>query len=148
MNTNQNDRELSWDDVIPENAQPYEFKLIPKGDYYFLVESLEKGRFNGNEKNPPCSYAEIKLRIVDENDAYIGKVTHRVYLKESNLPSITGLFTTVGLKESGKALKMCWDELPGCRGRVRITTRKYKNKSGEEVEINSVSHFLCDEVPF
>lgn len=72
------ERELQWDDVIEKEGS--EFATLPEGDYTFMVESFERGRFTPKEGNklPACNMATLKLRIdTPEGAAYIN---HQLYL--------------------------------------------------------------------
>ena len=50
MNTT--DRALSWDDEFTNEQQ--EFVLLPEGEYPFEVTGMERARFDGSAKLPPC----------------------------------------------------------------------------------------------
>lgn len=59
MNTT--DRALSWDDEFTNEQQ--EFVLLPEGEYAFEVTGMERARFEGSAKLPPCSMAKLTLKI-------------------------------------------------------------------------------------
>ena len=75
MNTT--DRALSWDDEFTNEQQ--EFVLLPEGDYAFEVTGMERARFEGSAKLPPCSMAKLTLKIFGgaKGDT---TVTDRLYL--------------------------------------------------------------------
>ena len=56
MNEMNTDRALSWDDEFTNEQQ--EFVLLPEGDYAFEVTGMERARFEGSAKLPPCSMAK------------------------------------------------------------------------------------------
>ena len=61
MNDMNTDRALSWDDEFTNEQQ--EFVLLPEGDYAFEVIGMERARFAGSAKLPPCSMARLPLKI-------------------------------------------------------------------------------------
>ena len=56
MNTT-TDRALGWDDEFTNVSQ--DFVLLPEGEYYFEVTGMERARFEGSAKLPPCSMAKL-----------------------------------------------------------------------------------------
>lgn len=72
---NTTDRALDWDDEV-SNEQP-EFVLLPEGEYAFEVTELERARYEGSAKLPPCKMAKLTLHIFggDKGDTTI---THRL----------------------------------------------------------------------
>ena len=70
-------RELGWDDVI-ENDGP-DFVMLPSGEYPFRVTKLERARFQGSSKLPPCNMAVLTIQV-DGGDKGTAIVTHRLYL--------------------------------------------------------------------
>ena len=54
---NTTDRALDWDDEV-SNEQP-EFVLLPEGEYAFEVTELERARYEGSAKLPPCKMAKL-----------------------------------------------------------------------------------------
>ena len=77
MNEMNTDRALNWDDEFTNEQQ--EFVLLPEGDYAFEVTGMERARFEGSAKLPPCSMAKLTLKIFGgaKGDA---TVTDRLYL--------------------------------------------------------------------
>lgn len=68
---------LGWDDEFTNEQQ--EFVLLPEGEYPFEVTQMERARYEGGAKLPPCSMAKLTLRIYGgaKGDT---TVTHRLYL--------------------------------------------------------------------
>ena len=52
---------LGWDDEFTNEQQ--EFVLLPEGEYPFEVTQMERARYEGGAKLPPCSMAKLTLRI-------------------------------------------------------------------------------------
>ena len=69
-------RAFGWDDEFTNEQQ--EFVLLPEGDYPFEVTGMERARYEGGAKLPPCSMAKLTLRIYGgaKGDT---TVTHRLY---------------------------------------------------------------------
>lgn len=113
------ERELQWDDVIEKEGG--EFLSLPEGDYTFMVESFERGRFTPkeNSKLPACNMAILKLKIdTPEGTAYIN---HQLYLHTKMESRLSEFFASIGQKKKGEALKMNWNTVPGSTGRAHIT---------------------------
>ena len=51
---------IGWDDPV-EKGQDY--ILLPEGEYDFVIESFERSWFDGSEKAPACTKAELKLKV-------------------------------------------------------------------------------------
>ena len=84
MNTT--DRALSWDDEFTNEQQ--EFVLLPEGDYAFEVTGMERARFEGSAKLPPCSMAKLTLKIFGV-DAFTGLLlVGSQFLPHQNAPCV------------------------------------------------------------
>ena len=95
MNTT--DRALSWDDEFTNEQQ--EFVLLPEGEYAFEVTGMERARFEGSAKLPPCSMAKLTLKIFGgaKGDT---TVTHRLYL-HTKTQGLLGLSLRASVSASG-----------------------------------------------
>lgn len=91
MNTT--DRALSWDDEFTNEQQ--EFVLLPEGEYAFEVTGMERARFEGSAKLPPCSMAKLTLKIFGgaKGDT---TVTHRLYLHTKTQGLLGAFFESIG----------------------------------------------------
>lgn len=59
---NQNlEREFGWEDEIVVDGQ--EFIDIPDGEYDFLIESIDRNRYQGSAKIPACNQAKVTLIV-------------------------------------------------------------------------------------
>ena len=96
MNTT--DRALSWDDEFTNEQQ--EFVLLPEGDYAFEVTGMERARFEGSAKLPPCSMAKLTLKIFGgaKGDT---TVTHRLYLHTKTQGLMGAFFESIGQCKRG-----------------------------------------------
>ena len=52
---------LGWDDEFTNEQQ--EFVLLPEGEYPFEVTQMERARYEGGAKLPPCSMAKLTLHL-------------------------------------------------------------------------------------
>ncbi len=50
---------LGWDDEFTNEQR--EFVLLPEGDYLFKVHGMERARYEGGAKLPPCSMAKLTI---------------------------------------------------------------------------------------
>lgn len=127
------ERELGWDDEIEKES---EFILLPEGDYDYVVDSFERGRFEGSEKMPPCNKAILTLKI-----AYQGQtatVKHNLLLHTKTEWMLSEFFKSIGQKKKGEPLKMNWGLVPGSKGRCNI--EQYTGKNGNTY--HQVKRFL------
>lgn len=139
MNTENNGRELGWDDTIEKET---DFITLPEGDYDFTVESFDRARHDGSGKLPPCNKAVLKIRI----DAPEGTVTltHNLFLHTNVEGLLSAFFASIGQKKKGQQLRMNWSTVPGSTGRLRLGIYKYE-KNGEQRTINEVKKFYPKE---
>lgn len=134
------EREFGWDDSIEKDSN--EFITLPEGDYDFTVENFERGRHNGSEKLPACNKAILHIRIdAPEGEIYL---THNLFLHSRVERLLSAFFASIGLKKKGEALRMDWQAVPGCRGRLKLGIRHYQ-KDGEDRTINEVKRFYPKE---
>ena len=126
-------RELDWEDQI-ENDGP-EFILLPPGDYSFTVVDVERDRFKGSDKLPPCPMAIVHLMI--ETDEGTTVIRHRLYLHTRTEGLLCAFFKAIGQRQTGEKLKMDWPKAKGATGRAKVGTRTYEGK-----EYNEIKSFL------
>lgn len=118
------ERELQWDDVIQNESS---FVELQEGDYVFVVESFERGRYSPgpNAKLPACNMATLKLRIdTNEGSAYIN---HKLFLHSKMEGRLSEFFMAIGQKKKGEPLKMNWNAVPGSTGRAHVTLDQDRN---------------------
>ena len=126
MNTT--DRALSWDDEFTNEQQ--EFVLLPEGDYAFEVTGMERARFEGSAKLPPCSMAKLTLKIFGgaKGDT---TVTHRLYLHTKTQGLLGAFFESIGQCKRGETFRPRWNEVVGARGiGASLGIREYTKQSG------------------
>lgn len=135
-----NGRALSWDDEIEQES---EFTLLPEGDYDFVVESFERGRFDGSEKMPPCPMAILNLRVTGKEGATT--IQHRLFLHTKSEWALSAFFKSIGMKQTGEKVRMNWNAVPGAHGRCHVTVRTYTGNDGSDRQANQVRRFLEPE---
>lgn len=140
MNTENQGRELGWDDTIQKDSN--DFITLPEGDYDFTVESYDRGRHNGSEKLPPCNKAILKIRV--EGSEGEVTVTHNLFLHTITEGMLSAFFASIGQKKKGEPLRMNWGTVPGSKGRLKLSVRTYE-KDGETRKINEIKRFYPKE---
>ena len=149
MNDMNTDRALSWDDEFTNEQQ--EFVLLPEGDYAFEVTGMERARFEGSAKLPPCSMAKLTIKVFGgaKGDA---TVTHRLYLHTKTQGLLGAFFESIGQAQRGeKVIHPRWNEVVGSKGLCRLGIREYTKQSGphagETGQSNEVTRFLPPPEP-
>ena len=135
-NANQNIG-MDWGDEIKNDGQ--EYVLLPEGDYNFVVTNFERGRFPGSAKISPCNKASLTLQVNSENG--IANVRTDLILNRILEWRISAFFRSIGLKKKGERLTMDWSKVVGSMGRAHFKPRTYKDRDGNEHQINDVAHF-------
>lgn len=131
------ERELDWDDEIERDGSG--FRLLPPGDYRFRVRALERERYAGSAKMPPCAMAVLSLEIDTPEGA--ATVNCTLFLHTKFEWKLCQFFTSIGQRKHGEKLKMNWQAVPGSAGRCKIGVRTFKKKDGNDGESNEVLEF-------
>ena len=71
-------------------------------------------------------------------------LTHNLFLHSRVEGLLSAFFTSVGLKKKGESLRMNWQAVPGCKGRLKLGIRNYQ-KDGENRTINEIKQFYPKE---
>lgn len=130
-------RELGWDDEISREGG--EFLLLPEGDYNFVVESYERARHPGSDKLPACNKAILHLRVTAPEGEI--NLEHNLFLHQRTEGFLSEFFTSIGLKKPGEPLRMNWNQVSGCTGRLKLGVHTWRTKDGEERKSNQVKKF-------
>lgn len=130
-------KELGWEDEISDEGK--EFVLLEEGDYKFTVAKVERARFQGSEKMPPCNMAKVTFTIWGADDST--DITENFLLNSKMEWKLSALFLSIGLKKHGEPLKMQWSRVPGAKGKCHVFIDTYINKDGEEKKINRIKKF-------
>ena len=135
------ERELDWNDEIIQDAK--EFILLPAGDYEFTVNSFERGRHAGSENLPPCPKAEVTIFI--ETEEGITTIKHSLFLHSKTEGMLSAFFGAIGLKKHGEPLRMNWTNVPGAKGKCKISVKNWTNDDGEVKQFNKITKFYYEE---
>ena len=138
MDIEKNNVPMDWDDIIEQDGQDY--IVLEEGDYNFLVMELERGRFPGSLKIPPCNKATISAII--HTEAGRATVKFDLILCRSLEWKLAAFFRCMGQKKRDEPLKMDWTRLVGHSGRAHFKPRTYIDKSGEERSVNDIEYFI------
>lgn len=141
-NTTNIDREFDWDDTIENDGE--EFNLLPEGDYDFEVTALERSRYAGGAKLPPCNEAKLTIRITAD-DGSATTVFESLKLHSKMEWKLCEFFVSIGQRKKGEPLKMNWAKVVGSRGRCRLEVNSYTTRDGEEKQNNRVKKFFEPE---
>lgn len=128
-------KELGWDDSVEKGTG---FVLLPEGDYDFVIESFERGRFNGSDKAPACPRAELKVRIDTPEGTCI--MNESLLLYDKMQWKLAEFFLSIGADEVDGRVKMNWNIVPRATGRATIEVRPDKNDPSKKY--NHVKKFL------
>jgi len=129
---------MDWNDSIESDGN--EYVPIPEGDYNFTVTHLERGRFNGSSKVPPCNKATIHVQV--ETKDGVSNVKFDLILYRTLEWRISAFFRCIGQKKQGEKLTMDWTKVVGSKGRAHFKQRSYTNQNGEERLINDIERFI------
>lgn len=133
-------RELGWDDVIEIDDPEYNNVILDEGDYKFKVVDFKRGRTKGSDKMPASNKATLTLSIIELDEPI--NVFADLVLNTKLEWKLSQFFRSIGLKKHGERLSMDWSKVPGAYGYAHIAPRKYKDKDGNEKEVNNVVKFL------
>lgn len=128
-------KELGWDDSVEKGTG---FILLPEGDYDFVIESFERGRFNGSDKAPACPRAELKVRVDTPEGTCI--MNESLLLYDKMQWKLAEFFLSIGADEVDGRVKMNWNIVPRATGRATIEVRPDKNDPSKKY--NHVKKFL------
>lgn len=131
------DREFGWDDEI-QNDGP-SFKILPEGDYTFLVKKFERARHSGSEKVPPCNKAILTVELSNADGS--GEIQTNLFLHSKFEWKLCRFFTAIGQRKHGEAMRMNWGAVPGSTGTCHVGIRKWTGNDGKEREGNEITEF-------
>jgi hypothetical protein len=121
--------ELDWDSEIEKES---DFILLSEGEYEFEVISFERARYTGGDKLPACNQAKLKLQITIPEG--IATINHNLFLHSRCEGILSAFFNCIGQKKHGEKVKMDWGKVIGSKGRAKIGTRIYNEKTFNEVK--------------
>ena len=136
--SNEFDGALDWSSQISQDDQ---FELLPDGEYDFVVESMERGRFAGSEKMSACPQAKLTLRVKNPETGNDVKINETLNLHKKMEWKLSQFFVCIGQKKRGEPLAPNWNEVPGSTGRARFVVNEYQ-KEGQTRKNNRVDEYL------
>lgn len=129
-------KEIGWDDYVEKGP---DFVLLPEGDYDFVIDSFERGRFNGSDKVPPCNRAELKVRVDTPEGTCV--MNESLLLYDKMQWKIAEFFMSIGAEEEADGrIKPNWSIVPMATGRATIEIRPDRNDPSKKY--NHVKKFL------
>lgn len=137
-------REIGWDDVIEKDGP--DFVLLPDGEYPFRVTKLERARFQGSAKLPPCNMAILTI-TVDGGEKGALIVTHRLYLHTKTEGLLCSFFESIGQRKHGEPLRPRWGDVTGSTGHCRLGIHEFTKKDGSAGRSNEIVRFLPPPEP-
>lgn len=138
------ERELDWDDIIEHDGN--DWVLLPEGVYPFTVTNMERKRFNGSAKLPPCLQAELTLRI-NGGEKGVATITHNLFLHSKTEGLLCAFFAAIGMRKKGEALRMDWTKVVGASGLCEVSIRDWTDRDGNARQSNQVKKFVIQEFP-
>ena len=131
-------RELGWNDTIEHDGS--DWVLLPAGEYHFRVAGMERKRFGGSAKLPPCNEACLTLEVGDADTSTT--ITHRLYLHSKCEGLLCAFFRAIGARQHGERLVMDWSKVIGATGRCKVSVRDWTGKDGAVKQSNQVEKFI------
>lgn len=135
MSDNYIGKEIGWDDEVEKGEG---FILLPEGDYDFIIESFERGRFAGSSKAPACNQALLKVRV--ETSEGVSVMNESLLLYDKMQWKLAEFFLSIGAEEKDGRVKMNWNMVPQATGRATIEIRP--SKTDPTQKYNHVKKFL------
>ena len=129
---------MDWDEALEYDGT--ELIILPEGDYVFQVTELERGRFPGSAKIPPCNKASLTLQV--ETPEGTARIRTDLLLHRSLEWKLSSFFRCIGQKQKGQRLVMNWNSVTGARGRAHFKPRTYTASDGTERAVNDVERYL------
>lgn len=133
---------LDWNSQITQDDQ--QFELLQDGEYDFVVESMERGRFAGSEKMSACPQAKLTLRVVNPETGNDVRILETLNLHKKMEWRLSQFFVCIGQKKKGEPLAPNWNTVPGSTGKARVVVNEY-TKDGQTRKNNKVDTFLPKE---
>lgn len=137
-------RELGWDDVIEKDGPDY--VLLPDGEYPFRVTKMERARFQGSAKLPPCNIAVLTISV-DGGEKGAAVVTHRLYLHTKTEGLLCAFFESIGQRKHRESMQPRWGEVVGSTGLCRLSVHEFTKKDGSAGRSNEIVRFLPPPEP-
>lgn len=135
-------------DAIPVDAPvEYEggFTVIPEGEYFFKVLSVDRKQSEGGANFPAHLKMCLALQIENAEGHSIGQVKDDIPMYRKFLWKYSDFAKSIGMvKPDDKNIFVNWQQVPGSEGKCKVTIRKYTKRDGSEGEQNQVKYLLPD----
>ena len=121
---------FDWDSEIAEDGP--EYVTVTPGNYTFTVKNVERKRFQGSDKVPPC----INVVVSGEIDVPKGIATFKenLYLYKGNEWKLSSFFRCLGMKKHGEPLHMNFPGTVGKKGYAAFKNREYNGNTYNQVD--------------
>lgn len=120
---------LELDSEIEDTGSDY--VLIEPGIHPFTVAKVDKAKYAGSAKTPPCWKITVTLKIDDYAGAY---VTNNFYLATNAVGLICQFYESIGLMKKGEKLRMNWGKVVGLSGKAEFSHREYNGNMYNNVK--------------
>lgn len=135
--------ELGWDSEIANEGS--EFIVAEEGDYDFVIQKFERGRFAGSAKMPPCNQAELYVKLVIPGEEGECVVRDKLFLHSKSEWKLCEFFSAIGQRQKGERVRMNWNMVPGATGRCRVSKRSFVGKDGKTKWTNDIDKYYPRE---
>ena len=89
---------------------------------------MERARYEGGAKLPPCSMAKLTIKVFGgaKGDT---TVTHRLYLPYQDPGSAGAFFESIGQCKRGETFRPRWNEVVGAKGICKLASGSTPNRA-------------------
>lgn len=116
MNEAYKGKALDWNDPVKKEQ---DYILLPEGDYDFVIESFERGFFDGSDKAPACPKAELKLKV--ETPEGICIMNESLLLYDRMQWKLAEFFLSIGFEpDADNIVHPNWNLVPRATGRATV----------------------------
>lgn len=133
-------------DAIPTDAPvEYEggFSVIPEGEYFFKVLSVERKQSEGGPNSPPHTKMNMTLQIENAEGHSLGQVKDDLPMFMKFVWKYNDFAKSIGMvKPDEKNIFVDWKNVPGSEGKCKLTIRKYEKRDGTTGEQNQVKYLI------
>lgn len=138
---NEENQVIGWGDSF--QAEESSFKLLPAGEYDFVVIGFERKIYDGNSSKIQngTPYAEITVKIYGAEGET--EVTDRLYMMVKWQWKLTQFFAGIGQAPViGQAFSPNWNAVVGSRGKAKVSINEYTKRDGSQGKNNQIDEYL------
>lgn len=135
------DTALDWETFEADADEGPRFRTLEPGYYPFTVQRMERTRYDGSAKMPPCPVAKLTLKVQD-TDGTDALTSCRLFLTTAMVWKTTRFMESIGHQknENGK-VPINWGDVEGRNGWLKLSKRSYTANDGTQRETNDVEEF-------